>query len=233
MIDFGLLLSAIIAIGVPALLAPRWGVVANGDSPSFIDRALGPLLLGLLVARLSAMALDEPGSLGRITDMIIIRSGVEFWPGVLAAGALVFYSARRAGAPAPAQLAAMVPLAIVGAAGYEATCVVRDGCYGPTSPIGLRPPGVATTMVPVGWLMALALVGAALALRRWAQTRDALRIIVAGVLVVAAVRGIGSFWLPHIGDGLSRPHWTSIVVAVLAGLVLLVLERTQDPNPAS
>ncbi len=225
MIDFGLLLSGLVAVGFPALVADRWGLTSRDRSASFLDVVLGPLLLGLAVARIAAVLLDSPGSIGQIGEILIIRSGVEFWPGVVAAAALLFVSARRAGDPIVLLFAAVAPLAMLGAAGYEATCVVRDGCYGPASPIGLRPPGVGSTMLPVGLVMAIGLIGCALALRRWEPRHGPQATIAAAVFAVAVIRAIGSFWLPHLGSGLTRPHWTSIVVAGFAGLAWLTVSR--------
>ncbi len=237
MIDFGLLLSAIVAVGTPALVAHRWvpaGPNATVETrsvgrpfveTSFIDVVLAPLLLGLAVARVSALALDDPSSLLRLGDVLIIRSGVEFWPGVVAAAALLSLQARRSGHSALVRLAALAPLAMVGAAGYEATCVVRNGCFGPVSSVGLRPDGVTTTMLPIGWLVALAMVGGAVALQHTAKSLEPLVVIALAALVVAGTRAIGSLWLPHLGRGPTRPHVTSIVVAVLAACCAFIAAR--------
>lgn len=232
MIDFGLVVSLMAAIGVPALLAVRW---AYGDgSSSFLDDVTAPLLAGLAVGRLVTLALDDPSSIGSLSDMLVIRSGVEFWPGAVAAAGVVAWQASRTGTSPMQRLAALAPLALVGYAAYEATCVFRDGCLGPVAPVGLRPPGLETTMLPVGWLVAAAtLAGAALVHRRRDRTRPAVS-IAAAVVVAAAVRSLGSIWLPHVGDGMTRQHWTSITVllaAMVATVLLLMSPQATEQVP--
>lgn len=221
MIDFGLVVSLIAAIGVPALLATSW---TYGDgSSSFLDDVTGPLFAGLAAGRLVTLALDDPSSIGSLSDMLVVRSGVEFWPGFVAAAGLVAWQARRARRSPMQRLAALAPLALVGYAAYEATCVFRDGCLGPLAPVGLRPPGLQATMLPVGWLMAAAtLAGAVLVHRRQDRTRPVMSIATA-VLVAAAVRSLGSVWLPHVGGGMTRQHWTSLSVLLVATLATVLL----------
>ncbi|QGG94150.1 hypothetical protein [Actinomarinicola tropica] len=78
MIDFGLVVSVIAAVGAPALLATLW---AYGDgSSSFLDDVTAPLLAGLAVGRLVTLALDDPSSIGSLSDMF----GDPQWRGVLA-----------------------------------------------------------------------------------------------------------------------------------------------------
>ncbi len=149
--------------------------------------------------------------------MLIIRSGVEFWPAVAAAAALTAWQARRADVSVSTRLADLVPLSIIGYASYEAACIFRDGCLGPVSPLGLRPPGLTTTMFPVGLAMAAALAAAAVGLHSRSR-RDAARmsIVIGAAAAVALVRSVGSIWLPHVGEGITRQHLTSIVAALVA-----------------
>lgn len=165
--------------------------------------------------------------------MLIIRSGVEFWPGVAAAIAAVLVSAHL-GLVSPSQrMAELAPLAMIGYAGYEAACIFRDGCFGPASAIGLRPPGLATTMLPVGWFMAAAVGVGALGVHTLvARGRPPAAVGLASVAAVASVRAVGSIWLPHVGDGLTRQHLSSIVLAVasLVGVVAVAVasDRRND-----
>ena len=230
MIDYGLLVSMILAFGVPSMLAWWWpletvpGSALSDEPAGFLDVALGPAFAGLAVGRLTTLALDDPNSIGSLSDMLIIRSGVEFWPGVAAAAAGVVWAEHRAGLPRLSRLAALVPLAMVGYAAYEAACIFRDGCFGPDSDIGLQPPGVSTRVFPIGWLMAAALIAAAVAVRALAsRVRSPALVVAAATVAVAGVRAIGSIWLPHVGDGLTRQHVTSIVIAATAGVVLAVV----------
>ena len=215
MIDFGLLFSIAVALGTPELLAHRWHLETFDEPTGFIDVAAYPALAGLAIGRLAAVALDDPESLGRISNLVIVRSGVEFWPGVVAASLVVLVVARRAGVRPIARLADVVPLAMVGYAAYEAACVLRDGCFGPRSPIGLRPKGLSTTVLPIGLLVALVVVGAAVGTRALSKrgVGSTTVVLVAGASV-AAVRAIASIWLPHVGSGVTRQHATSIAVAV-------------------
>lgn len=224
MIDFGLLMSMIVAVGVPELLSHRWPMHTYDQPVGFFDAALGPAFAGLVVARLTAVALDDPSSIGSISDLVIIRSGVEFWPGVAAAAVLVFWAARRSGVAPVARLADIAPLAMVGYAAYEAACVFRDGCFGPNSPLGLRPWGLSTTMLPIGLLMAVAVVVAAVVVRSFAlRTWPPSITVLAAVVAVATIRSVGSIWLPHVGRGMTRQHLTSIAVSIAGAIALAVI----------
>jgi hypothetical protein len=234
-IDYGLLMSMIVGFGVPTLLINWWPLSTYDEPVGFLDVSLGPAFAGLAVGRLTALALDDPSSIGSISDMMIIRSGVEFWPGVAAAVALLVWSASRAGVPILDRMADLAPLAMVGYAGYEASCVFRDGCFGPETSFGLRPPGLSTTMLPIGLFMAVGVVLAALGIRELKKRDVGLFVVLlsAGV-AVASVRAVGSIWLPHVGDGLTRQHQTSIVVAagtvvgLLAGTVAMKSSRSVE-----
>lgn len=224
MIDYGLLVSMIIGFGVPALVGNWWLVTGRSGPVGFLDVAIGPAFAGLAVGRLTTLALDDPNSIGSISDMLIIRSGVEFWPGVSAALGAGILSANLGLVSPSRRLADVAPLAMIGYAGYEAACIFRDGCFGPESPIGLRPPGLTTTMLPTGWFMAAAVAIAAVGIRVLVSRRYPATVVVAtAVLAVASVRAVGSIWLPHVGDGLTRQHLTSIGVAILAAIVTAIV----------
>lgn len=250
-------------VGVPSLVE-RWWPLRTGIHSSYTDLVILPVVVGLLVGRLVNVAFDAPGSFGRIGDLLIIRSGVDFWPGALVAVALVAWGGRADGVGVVARLADLAPLALIGYAVYEGCCLFRDGCYGPAGSIGLRPPGVATTMFPVGLAVAVVVVAVAVAVRALARRADdppardgaraedsadedgagaddrvdvggiegprAMLVVVAAVAGVATVRAVASIWLPHVGEGLTRPHLTSIAVAVLSAPVLawLAVQTRRD-----
>ena len=215
MIDFGLLMSLILGFGIPALLVWWWPLEPFGESVGFLDVALGPAFAGVAVGRLVALAFDDPGSLTQPKSILIIRSGVEFWPGVLAGVAMLVWLALRAGRPRWAGVIVMTPFALASYASYEAACVFRDGCFGPDSPVGLTPPGLSTTMFPIGPMVAIVV-----ALTAWwahrALSTQGWRVVAVAVAVVAGARSVASFWLPRVGDGLTRQHLTSVVVFVVA-----------------
>ena len=232
MIDYGLLVSMIVAFGLPTLLSRRWPMSTFDPPAGFVDAVTGAVLVGLVVGRLATLALDDPRSIGRLADMLVVRSGVEFWPGVAAAAGYAAFGAQRKGVSPLARLAAIAPLSMVGYAGYEAACLVRDGCYGPASPIGLRPRGISATILPIGVLMALFVAGAAIVVhRRSATGATAHGVVVAAIAAVASARAVGSFWLPKIGEALTRQHRSSLLVALVTVPTALVLARAPAARP--
>ncbi|MEL7155217.1 MAG: prolipoprotein diacylglyceryl transferase family protein [Actinomycetota bacterium] len=232
MIDVGLLLSMVAAIGVPTLAQRFWPIGTN--DASFADLAALPALAGLIVGRLVAVAFESPSAFGRVGDLLIIRSGVDFWPGALTAVLIIGVEARRRGVGAVERLAALAPLALLGYAAYEACCLFRDGCFGPVAPLGLRPPGVATAMVPVGLGVAIVVAALAVVLRsRQERGATATEIVLGAVAGVALTRAVASIWLPHVGQGLTRPHRTSIVVAALAVVALIGWVARQRASDAA
>lgn len=225
MIDYGLLVSMIIAFGVPSLVGSWWTVSGRDGPIGFFDVALWPAFTGLAIGRITTLAIDDPSSIGRISDMLIIRSGVEFWPGVTAAIGAALLSAHLGLVSPSRRISELTPLAMVGYASYEAACIFRDGCYGPRNSIGLRPPGLSTTMLPIGWFMTLAVVVAAFCVHVLvARGRNPLEIVLVAAASVASIRTVGSIWLPHVGEGLTRQHLSSLVVAAASvfGVVVAV-----------
>lgn len=228
MIDTALVVSAI-AVGAAMWVA----ALAGGERRpgAVVEDLLTAALVGVLIGRGTAVLLDDPQSLRSLRAFLVIRGGVEFWPGAVAAAALV---ARR-GRPAPALkvLATVAPLALAGYGAFEAACLLREGCYGPHTLIGLRPDGLPTTMLPVGVVVGAALAAVAV----WARTttlRPAVQ-VTAAVLAVATARSIASIWLPRLGDALTRQHRTSVAVAVAAAAALvamLVADRGRRLHPA-
>jgi hypothetical protein len=84
-------------------------------------------------------------------------------------------------------------------------------------------------MLPIGWLMAAAVAAAAVGVLQLSKRGAWPSVIVlSAVAAVAAVRAVGSIWLPHVGDGLTRQHITSIGVAVASTLGLGVIVATQQ-----
>lgn len=210
----------IVAVGVPSLVARWWPLTTFAEPVGFADVAIWPAFAGLAVGRLVAVGIDGPSSLGSVSDLLIVRSGVEFWPGVAAAMLVTAWSAHRSRVAPLDRLADLVPLALIGYAGYEVTCLVRDGCYGPETSLGLQPPGTSTGMLPIGILASIAIVVGAVVLHRQLGRWSLWIVVTGGVTVVAGVRSLAATWLPHIGDGLTRQHWSSIAVLALAALAL-------------
>lgn len=233
MIDQGLLWSmAVMAVAVWLTLAiapPRTTKRRN-----LLDSSIGPALLGLLVGRVAAMLLEDPRSLARPADILVLRGGVELWPAVSIGVVAGFAATRRDGRNGWAALADSAPTALVGYASYEAGCLARSGCFGPVSKIGLIPPGLTSAMVPVGLLMAIAIVALAAAVRRHTLHDDfgGVALAIGGL---ALVRSVASIWLPKIGNGPTRQHVESvlvIVVATSAALARWVYRRRTTPIEA-
>lgn len=223
MTDVGLILSAAVALAVPALVVRRWPSQCSQDVQSFLDVVVLPAGAGVLVGRITAILLDDPGALGRSGDLLVLRGGVEFWPGLAAATSLVVWSAHRSGRSPVVRLAEVVWLAMIGYGIWEAACLLRDGCFGPHSDLGLTPRGLDAPMVPVGLLMAAAIVAGAFAVRHLLQRgpQPVLALLLAAA-VVSTVRALASFWLPKVGDGLTRQHRTSLVVSGVVNALLVV-----------
>lgn len=209
MIDLGLLASIVVAAFVPRLVARI--IPAAGEGAVDGDGLLYAALAGLVAGRIAFVALDDPGAFARLRDVMIIRSGVEFWPGLaVGAGAYALMS-RRAGRSMPDSMSLAAPLFLVAYAAYEASCVLREGCFGPPTAVGLSPPGFASTVFPVAWAVAAVALLAGVVLRR--QRRAGAPSVVVGLLVLATARAVAGFFLPRVGAALSRPHLESLAVA--------------------
>ena len=222
MIDIGLLASMAVVLIVPSVFVRAWpdSAVATG----LIDTTSGALLFGVAVGRLAAVAIDDPGSLTSLSDLLIVRSGVEFWPGVAAGVGWIAFRAQRDHVPPAERLAAITAPALVAWACYEATCLLRDGCPGPVTTFGLRPDGLVQRMFPVSLGVAAAAAGAAIVVRRWHRHGlPNLQVIAVALLALATIRSFASIWLPHIGNGLTRQHRTSIAVAIVTFIALVAL----------
>jgi hypothetical protein len=221
MIDTGLLLSIALVVGAVAasirLAPPR-----TSDRRDLVDAALVPAMMGLLAGRLAAIVLGDPNSLTRPADILVLRGGVEFWPGLAVALLVMMWASRQSLPALPARLADGAPYALVAYAAYEAACLVRSGCFGPSTTIGLVPRGIASRMFPVGLVVAVAAVGLAGVVRRSAR-RDSITRCALAIGGLATIRTVASVWLPKIGSGPSRQHVESMAVA--AGVVMFVVGR--------
>lgn len=233
MIDQGLLWSmAVMAVAVSLTLAiapPR-----TTSRRDLLDSSIGPALLGLLVGRVVAMLLEDPRSLARPADVLVLRGGVELWPAAAIGVVAGFVATRRDRRDGWAALADAAPAALVGYASYEAACLARSGCFGPVSRIGLTPPGLNSAMVPVGVLVAIGIVALAAAVR-WRTRRDDVCGVALAIGGLALVRSTASIWLPKIGNGPTRQQVESVLVFVVttaAALARWVYRRWTSPIEA-
>jgi len=194
-----------------------------------------PVFAGVLVARLVAVALDDPSTLGRPKDLLLIRGGMEFWAGALAAVVVAGIGAHRAKVPVLARLGDLAVYALVAYAAFEATCVLRDGCFGPLSPIGIRPRGLGAPEFPTGLFVGSAVLGLAVVVRRCARQSGGMAVwFTAGGL--AFIRFAAAFALPRIGTGPSRPQVeagaVTVATVVVGGIVWLWMRRTGAAEPS-
>lgn len=217
MIDQGLLLS-VVAMAVAVAVSSRVARPTTLGDGRVLDAATAPVLVGLLVGRLVAMVLDDPRGLSRPGDILIIRGGVEFWPGVLAGMTVAAVAAKRAGIDVLSRLADLAPHALVAYAVYEAACLIREGCFGPVAAVGLRPEGIPQRQVPIGLFVAIATLAISWAVRRVTATSP-LRGLGVALVGVAAVRAVAATWLPRISDGPTRQQLQA--VAVLGALMVV------------
>ena len=211
MLDRGLLLSITAVLVV--LIA--FGRTRRTHEPALSDVAFWPAIVGLVAGRLVALALDDPTSLRTARNLFLLRGGVELWPGVAAGTLTALALLRRHRQPLHATIGLLVPSAVAAWATYDLACLVRDGCPGPATSIGLRPPGLTTTQLPVGVLVGLVGLAAAAWLRKISADHATTAIILSGLLTVSALRSIESIWLPSLTEGLTRQ--TAQSLGVLAG----------------
>ena len=223
MIDSGLLLSLAATLGsvwvLARLLPPR--TMAARD---IFDSSLTGVVVGIAAARVAAMAFDDPGGLRRLGDVLLLRGGLDFWPGIVAGALTLTVIWHRAHVAVAPRLADGAPYALCAYAAYEATCLARDGCFGPRSRFGLRPGGLGSPQFPIGLAVAIVVIVLAVAVRRLAA-RSPVPAVVITVGGLAATRFVAAFWLPRVSLGPTRQQVESLLVlavAAAAGAVMLV-----------
>ncbi len=88
MIDLRFAASALLAAVVPFLIARR-AARHDEDVDYVLDVGFSAVVAGLVVARVVAVALDDPTGLGDLKSMLSVRGGVELWAGAAAGTAVV------------------------------------------------------------------------------------------------------------------------------------------------
>lgn len=230
MIDPGLL-GTLLIILVWMTLITRFVTSSVVDRHRLTDLVCGPVIVGFVVARLAAMAAENFGESLRLRDLALIRSGMEFWAGLAAGLGWAAWRWRGERPDVWSVFAAITPFGLWAYSLFEGTCLVRDGCLGPTSPIGLRPHGLESRVFPVGLAVAavLSIIGVVLH-RAWAL--HAPTVVFSGLTSLAVVRAVAGFWLPAIGA--SRMQRESVVAALVIPLVWLLralnARRTARPR---
>ena len=100
MIDLRFAASALLAAVVPFLIARR-AARHDQDVDYVLDIGFSAVVAGLVVARVVAVALDDPTGLGDAKSMLSVRGGVELWAGVIAIVVLVRLLRRERPAAGP------------------------------------------------------------------------------------------------------------------------------------
>ena len=214
MIDRGLLVTMVLAAAVVALVDRRLRRRSALLEP-ILSLTSTPLIVGLAVARLVAVALDDPATMRRPVDLLLIRGGMEFWAGVLGAAAATWVGARRNRMSTVERVADVAPFALLAYAVYEAACLVRDGCFGPASSLGLRPGGLGQRQIPVGILVGLAVAGLSFAAWRVSGRVRPAAVVAVSLAGLASIRSAAGFASPRVSAGLTRPHRESLVALAL------------------
>lgn len=231
MIDQGLVASLIVvAVGVWVLA--RLMPPTRTDSGEVLDLLSVPVMAGVFGARVTAAALDDPSAFSRPGDLLLVRGGMELWAGIVTGvAALGVILHRRGDDSVGSSVADLSPYLLWGMAFYEGTCLVRDGCFGPVSALGLTPRGGLSPQFPVGLLAAACLLGVGVVVRRVAPWDPPLALLFA-VGGLGAVRAGASVWLPRISEGLTRQHVESLA-AVAVALVGTTVRLTQRARSAT
>lgn len=213
--------------GLLATIIGMWAVVAaldrilgrrNTGRESVLALASTPLLVGIAVARMVAVALDDPSTLRRPLDLLLIRGGMEFWPGLAAGVVAAWVSARREPVRPQERLARLTPFVLWAYGTYEAACLLRDGCFGPRMPFGLRPGGIGPPQLPVGVVVGLAAAALGIAAWRWSSAHP-FWVLGTSLTLLAAIRTAAGFFLPDVTVGPTRAHRESMAVLAI-GLVV-------------
>lgn len=232
MIDRGLLATIALVLALVALL-DRLLRRHSTDRETVLALASTPVLLGIAVGRLAAVVQDDPGTLRRPFDLLLIRGGMEFWPGLAAATAAVWVTARRRQTRPQEQLAELAPFALWAFAAYEAACLLRDGCFGPPFSAGLRPGGIGEPQFPVGVVVGLSAAVLGFVVWRWSGLLRPAGVMTASVAGLAAIRATAGFVLPRVSAGPTRAHLESISVLALSlfiGAALLARSTLRSPG---
>lgn len=221
--DIGLIVSIAAALAAAEALSLFRRPETTAGGPT--DAALWAGVIGVAVGRMTALALDDPGALGALRDLTALRGGVEFWPGLAAGVVVLAVAARREGVRVERRLGDLAPYGLMAAAGYQATCFVREGCFGPAVGFGISPGTGHEPVLPVEVVGAVVLIGlAAVFVSQRTHVAPMLMVAVA-TWSLAVQRAVVSFWLPAVGEGLTRVHRESIAMSVLGALALVALAR--------
>lgn len=224
--EFTLLWSVLTGV---ALLWVGTLIWRDGLPDHAFDSLIGSAVLGLLVGRLVAMALQGVSPITHPLDVVVVRGGVHTGAASLAAIVAIAWMWRDE----PAHLDAAAPAVLLGLAGWQAGCLWRGACLGSTSslPWAWSTETGAVARHPVELYAAIALVlGAWLVSRlEWRPLfRAGSALAIAGLarLVTQPLR-------PSLSGGPVVWYWTALVlgaVTAIAGHRLMSGRATSSPT---
>ena len=155
--EFTLLWAAVTAV-VPLGLVLRFAPLP-GARKDLGDIVLASAMIGLFVGRIASMLANGVNPIARPGDIIIVRSGVATGWATIGALAWAIWATRPKWRSA---LDHAAPAALIGMAGWQAGCLLRDACLGNTTdlPWAMRLDGSAVGRHPTElYAAALFLVG--------------------------------------------------------------------------
>jgi len=200
--EFTLLFAAVAGVG------PMWFFANRTTAPEGLgDRALGAVITGLFVGRLTAMVGVGINPLTAIGDILIIRGGVSTIGATSGALGYLAWTGRKELGPVISGLAAP---ALIGLAGWHAGCVFRAACSGSQASWGRHPTELYAAV--------LFLAGAALAYRL--RTRLADLTVGGGALAFAAAVRLGT---EPIRPSLTGGPKLAYAVGIGAGLIIAAI----------
>jgi prolipoprotein diacylglyceryltransferase len=185
--EFTLLGAALLAT-LAALATLRWeaGRTNAADCTRVVwDALIGASVIGLIAGRLVAMIGQGTNPLTHVTDILLVRGGVDT---VAAAAVAVVTYAWLVRSDLWTLLDAGAVAALAGLAGWHAGCLVRDTCLGSRTsvPWALDQSAAGIGRHPVEIYAAIGLVLAALLLVGWKATRRPPPGVIASVAFAAA-----------------------------------------------
>ena len=197
------------------------------------DLAVMGIIVGIAAGRLWAMVASGTNPLTHVTDILIVRGGVDPFAATAAALATVSWSARHTLWPS---LDALAPAAAFGLAGWHAGCLVRGACLGTTT--GL-PWGIATTpgsalRHPVEIYAAVLLIAAGFGLVwLWRHHPATGATTWAALFAVAATRTLTEPMRPVLGRGRTMEYGVTAAAVVVLGVIVWWQRRANSRQPTT
>jgi len=222
--EFTLLWAVLTAVALAWLGLRIW---SEGIPDGGFDRLIGASVAGLLIGRVTAMALQGTNPLTNPADLIIVRGGVHTGAATLAFVITLVWSTRST----RPELDALAPAVLLGLAGWHAGCFWRGACLGSPGELLWTWPleGSVISRHPVEFYAAIGLAVAAwlvseLGWRLWLRAGTALA-------ATAGVRLLTEPLRPSITGGPTLWYWGGIAVGLSAVAAGWMMERSTVDVP--